>query len=76
MDQDLLLKEVQALRVARLRLETHRASVARRVRRMERARLHGAEAFTLDGLARRERERPQRAAVEATEERDHPVALG
>ena len=76
MHEDLVLEEVEALRLARLGLQSDRAAIAVAVRRVEGAGLHRTEAAALDRLARRQRQRAERAAVEAAEKRDHAVALG
>src|SRR5215203_952817 len=76
MDQDLVLQEVKAFRLARLRLQSNGASIAIAIWRMERAGLHWAEAAPLDRLTGRQRQRAERAAVEAAEKRDHPVTPG
>src|SRR5688500_5433692 len=75
MDEQLMFEKVEALGLARFRFQADRASIAVAVRGMEGARLHRPEAAALNRLARRQRERAERAAVKAAQKRDHAVAL-
>src|SRR6185436_19669837 len=73
--EDLAFEKVEALRLARLGLQANRAAVAVAVRCVESAGLHRTKPAPLDGLARCQRERAERAAMEAAEKRDHAVPL-
>src|SRR5687768_14548257 len=74
-NEDLMLEKVEALRLARFRLEPDRTAVAIAVIGVKHAALHRPKAFALKGLARRQRQRTQRPAMEAAEKRDHAVSL-
>ena len=70
MRKDLVVQKVQALGGARRRREAHRTAVAVGVRRMVHARHERSELVALHGLARRQRQRAERAPVKAAEEGD------
>ena len=76
MEEDFVLEVVETLGRAALRLQTERTAVAVRERRVEHARRHRPEPAALDRLARRQRERAERAAVKRAEKRDDVGALG
>ena len=67
MGEDLMLEVLEAFRRALVRVDfhpAHRAPVAVRVRRVVHARHHRTKSSPLHRFARRQRERPERAAVE------------
>src|SRR5688500_10688037 len=69
-NQNLVLEKVETLRLARFRFQADRTAVAVAIVGVKDARQHGAKAFALNGLARRQRQRAQRAAMEAAKKRD------
>ena len=73
--EQLLLDEVETLGRARLRRRADRTAVAVRIRRVIRAGHERREALALRHLARRQRQRSHRPAVERAEERDDVVPL-
>ncbi len=70
-NEQLILEIVEAFGGAVIRRETERTAVAIGVRRVIHAGHQRPEAAPLDRLARGERQRAHRAAVEAAEERDN-----
>src|SRR5439155_16848916 len=68
--EQLIIDEAEALGGARLRIQTEWTAIAIRVRRVIHARQQRTEPAALDRLARRQRQRAHRPAVETAEERD------
>src|SRR5207253_6825217 len=75
-DKYLMFEILEALGGAVRGVQTDRAAVAVRVRRVVHTRHHRTEAAALDRFARGQRQRAERAAMEAAEKRDDVVASG